>query len=91
MSGEGVRGETGRRIIKSTIRKGKRKGKKRERTEGLREGRGEEGWEPLPDMLEESRMNTVCVGVDNHSVKRGRSDTSTDSGRRKHKTDKLPI
>jgi hypothetical protein len=34
----GVRGETGRRIIKSTIRKGKRKGKKRERTEG----RGEE-------------------------------------------------
>lgn len=87
----GLIGETGRRIIKSTIRKGKRKGKKRERTEGLREGRGEEGWEPLPDMLEESRMNKVCVGVDNHSGKGGRSDTSTDSGRRKHKTDKLPI
>lgn len=38
----GVRGETGRRIIKSTIRKGKHKGKKRKRMEGLREGRGEE-------------------------------------------------
>lgn len=84
--GRGVRGETGRRIIKSTIRKGKRKGRKRE---GGRKGR--EGWEPLPDMLEESRMNKVCVGVDNHSGKGGRSDTSTDSGRRKHKTDKLPI
>lgn len=32
-------GETGRRIIKSTIRKGKRKGKKRERIEGGREER----------------------------------------------------
>jgi hypothetical protein len=29
-------------------------------------------------------MNKVCVGVDNHSGKGGRSDTSTDSGRRKH-------
>lgn len=28
-------------------------------------------------------MNKVCVGVDNHSGKGGRSDTSTDSGRRK--------